>query len=187
MHVTLVHAYCILHNRNAMLPYIHTHIRRAQRDAIAKNEQPQKASLTRRLQHASKVKKQVREIEQQKINARKSFFEEGIKLDQEAKQRYLATNIRMYDTYTLGLGTSKNTNNYLQVHCITLPQTRRSLASGSSPSCSRWPGSRWYLWRSCMAEGSVLILVCPTTCMHTRRPYACVYKVLHVGIEMGNC
>ena len=81
---------CILHNRNAMLLYIHTYIRRAQRDAIAKDEQPQKASLTRRLQHASKVKKQVREIEQQKINARISFFEEGIKLDQEAKQRYVS-------------------------------------------------------------------------------------------------
>ena len=70
----------------------YTYIRistRAQKDAIAKDEQQQKTSLTRRLQHASEVKKQVREIEQQKINAKKSFFEEGIKLDQEAKERYL--------------------------------------------------------------------------------------------------
>ena len=64
---------------------------RAQKDAITKDEQQQKASLTRKLQHASEVKKQVREIEQQKINAKKSFFEEGIKLDQEAKERYLTT------------------------------------------------------------------------------------------------
>ena len=79
-----------------MLLYIHTYICRAQKDAITKDEQQQKVSLTRRLQHASEVKKQVREIEQQKINARKSFFEEGIKLDQEAKERYLATIICIY-------------------------------------------------------------------------------------------
>ena len=62
---------------------------RAQQDAISKDEQHQKASLTRRLQHAAEVKKQVRETEQQKINSKKAFFEEGIKLDQEAKERYV--------------------------------------------------------------------------------------------------
>lgn len=62
---------------------------RAQKDAITKDEQQQKASHTRRLQHAAEVKKQVREMEQQKVDARKSFFEEGVKLDQEAKERCL--------------------------------------------------------------------------------------------------
>ena len=60
---------------------------RAQKDAITKDEQQQKVSLTRRLQHAAEVKKQVRQTEQQKIDAKKAFFEEGIKLDQEAKER----------------------------------------------------------------------------------------------------
>ena len=80
----------------------YTYIRistRAQKDAITKDEQQQKTSLTRRLQHASEVKKQVREIEQQKINAKKSFFEEGIKLDQEAKERYLTTDTHI-NTYS---------------------------------------------------------------------------------------
>ena len=76
-----------LHKRNAVnLVYIS----RAQKDAISKDEQQQKAFLARRLQHAAEVKKQVRETEQQKINAKKAFFEEGIKLDQEGNK---ATNI----------------------------------------------------------------------------------------------
>jgi len=66
---------------------MYVYLFRAQKDAIAKDEQQQKVSHTRRLHHASEVKKQVQDIEQQKINARKAFFEEGIKLDQEAKER----------------------------------------------------------------------------------------------------
>lgn len=63
---------------------------RAQKDAIAKDEQQQKVAHARRLHHASEVRKQVQDLEQQKINARKAFFEEGIKLDQEAQERYWA-------------------------------------------------------------------------------------------------
>ncbi|XP_065920650.1 cilia- and flagella-associated protein 45-like [Dysidea avara] len=59
----------------------------AQKDAIAKDEQQQKVAHARRLHHASEVRRQVQDTEQQKINARKAFFEEGIKLDQEAKER----------------------------------------------------------------------------------------------------
>ena len=45
-------------------------------------------------------------MEQQKINARKSSFEEGVKLDQEAKERYQACiNVIVY-YYALGLGVS---------------------------------------------------------------------------------
>ena len=58
---------------------------RVQKDAITKDEQQQKISLTRRFQQVTEVKKQVRETEQQKIDAKKAFFEEGIKLDQEGK------------------------------------------------------------------------------------------------------
>ena len=93
---TYAHTHTHTHTHTYVRTYVHiiyTQIHRAQKDAIAKDEQQQKASLTRRLQHASEVKKQVREIEQQKVNARKSFFEEGIKLDQEATERYLTTDI----------------------------------------------------------------------------------------------
>ena len=41
----------------------------------------------RRQEHAEEVRKQVREKEMEKTTARKVFFEEGIKLDQEAKER----------------------------------------------------------------------------------------------------
>ena len=47
----------------------------------------QEADATRRHTHAEEVRKQVREKEAHKQNQRRAFFEEGIKLDQEAKDR----------------------------------------------------------------------------------------------------
>lgn len=41
----------------------------------------------RRLKHADEVRKQIKEKETELIGARQAFFEEGIKLDQEAQER----------------------------------------------------------------------------------------------------
>ena len=41
----------------------------------------------RRMEHAKEVRKQVRQKEQERIDGRKAFFEEGIKIDQEARER----------------------------------------------------------------------------------------------------
>ena len=41
----------------------------------------------RRQEHARKVRKQVEEKEAERVAARKAFFEEGIKLDQGARER----------------------------------------------------------------------------------------------------
>ena len=41
----------------------------------------------RRLAHAEEVRQQIREKESELIRARQNFFEEGIKLDQEAQER----------------------------------------------------------------------------------------------------
>lgn len=42
---------------------------------------------SRRLQHAEEVRQQIKEKEGELIHARQAFFEEGIKLDQEAQER----------------------------------------------------------------------------------------------------
>ena len=44
-------------------------------------------SHEKRTKHASEVRRQIREKEKDRMTDRKSFFEEGIKLDQEAKER----------------------------------------------------------------------------------------------------
>ena len=49
----------------------------------------QEADAARRHTHADEVRKQVREKETDKLMQRRAFFEEGIKLDQEAKERYV--------------------------------------------------------------------------------------------------
>ena len=41
----------------------------------------------RRQEHAKEVRRQVREKEEKMKRGRKSFFEEGVKLDHEAKER----------------------------------------------------------------------------------------------------
>ena len=42
---------------------------------------------SKRLQHAEEVRNQIKEKESELIHARQCFFEEGIKLDQEAQER----------------------------------------------------------------------------------------------------
>ncbi len=46
-----------------------------------------KKAAAQQREHATEIRKQVRSKEEEKINARKAFFEEGIKLDQEAQER----------------------------------------------------------------------------------------------------
>lgn len=47
----------------------------------------QETDAARRHAHAEEVRKQVREKEAEKVMHRRAFFEEGIKLDQEARER----------------------------------------------------------------------------------------------------
>ncbi len=59
-------------------------------------DRKKKANSTQRLhEHAQEVRKQVRKKEEEKINARRDFFEEGRKLDQEAKDRYSSALYRL--------------------------------------------------------------------------------------------
>merc|ERR1719187_949393 len=60
---------------------------KAQREAIEKDRGEQSRMRAKNEQHISHVKKQIREREQQRVRDRTAFFEEGIKLDQEARAR----------------------------------------------------------------------------------------------------
>lgn len=61
---------------------------RAQEEQTFKDEEAEKVQNIRRHQHADEVRQQIREKEKDRIKATNAFFEEGIKLDQEAKARY---------------------------------------------------------------------------------------------------
>ena len=52
-------------------------------------EEKEKQSVAgeRRRLHAQQVRRQVEQKEREQIMARKAFFDEGIKLDQEARER----------------------------------------------------------------------------------------------------
>jgi Ni/Co efflux regulator RcnB len=54
---------------------------------MKRDEENEKAAHLRRMDHASDVRKQIKEKEQDRVTARKSFFEEGLRLDQEARDR----------------------------------------------------------------------------------------------------
>ena len=54
---------------------------------MLKDEEADKIAAVRRHQHADDVRQQIREKEKDKVHARNAFFEEGIRLDQEAKDR----------------------------------------------------------------------------------------------------
>ena len=56
---------------------------------MLKDEEADKIHSIRRHQHAEEVRQQIREKEKERIQATNDFFEEGIKLDQEAKARYV--------------------------------------------------------------------------------------------------
>lgn len=58
-----------------------------QKELTEQDRKKQEVDAARRHTHAEEVRKQVREKEAEKVNQRRAFFEEGIKLDQEAKER----------------------------------------------------------------------------------------------------
>ncbi|KAI8480465.1 cilia- and flagella-associated protein 45-like [Branchiostoma floridae x Branchiostoma belcheri] len=60
---------------------------REQKRLIEKEKEDELRQHEMRLNHADAVRKQIREKEQVRINDRNAFFEEGVKLDEEARQR----------------------------------------------------------------------------------------------------
>ena len=64
-------------------------IYRVQEEQTLKDEDADRVEGIRRHQHAEEVRQQIREKEKDRIKATNAFFEEGIKLDQEAKARYV--------------------------------------------------------------------------------------------------
>lgn len=54
---------------------------------MSKDEDAENVAAIRCHQHADEVRQQIREKEKERTQARNSFFDEGIKLDQEAKAR----------------------------------------------------------------------------------------------------
>ena len=64
-------------------------IYRVQEEQTLKDEEADRVEGIRRHQHAEEVRQQIREKEKERVKATNAFFEEGIKLDQEAKARYV--------------------------------------------------------------------------------------------------
>lgn len=67
-------------------------IYRVQEEQTLKDEEADRVEGIRRHQHAEEVRQQIREKEKERVKATNAFFEEGIKLDQEAKARYVCCN-----------------------------------------------------------------------------------------------
>ena len=62
---------------------------RVQEEQTLKDEEADRVEGIRRHQHAEEVRQQIREKEKERVKVTNAFFEEGIKLDQEAKARYV--------------------------------------------------------------------------------------------------
>jgi hypothetical protein len=62
---------------------------RAQQELTEKQKQEEEEMRRRRSKFSDEVRAQIREKEQTRINERNKYFEEGIKLDEEARQRQL--------------------------------------------------------------------------------------------------
>ena len=91
MHIHKCHMH--LHTRSHTHTHTHTHTYRVQQGLQEAEKKKQSEGLTRRLAHAEEVRKQVREKEKEKISTRTAFFEEGSKLDQEARERWVITTV----------------------------------------------------------------------------------------------
>lgn len=68
-----------------------------QEEQLLKDDEAEKVDAVRRHQHAEEVRQQVREKEKDRVKARNAFFEEGIKLDQEARARWVYINSRPFE------------------------------------------------------------------------------------------
>lgn len=62
---------------------------RAQKELIEKEQREDEIKHTQRIRHRNDVLDQIKEKEGQKIMERNAFFEEGVKLDEEARLRRL--------------------------------------------------------------------------------------------------
>ena len=60
---------------------------RVQKELMEQEKKKQETDAARRHAHAEEVRKQVREKEAERVMHRRAFFDEGIKLDQEARER----------------------------------------------------------------------------------------------------
>jgi len=64
----------------------HEHFR-AQKELVEKERREELEARKKRLTHADDVRHQIREKEQVRVSERNAFFEEGVKLDEEARLR----------------------------------------------------------------------------------------------------
>jgi len=62
---------------------------RAQQELVLRQQQEEEQQRRKRGQFSDEIRAQIREKEQVKIQERSKFFEEGVKLSEEAKQRQL--------------------------------------------------------------------------------------------------
>lgn len=62
---------------------------RAQKEQQLKDEDVEKQNASRRQRYAQDIREQISEKEKERVHLRKSYFEEGEKLNKEAKERYI--------------------------------------------------------------------------------------------------
>merc|ERR1712190_138197 len=60
---------------------------RAQKELVEKQKREEEFARNKKLTHADDVRAQIRKKEQERIQERNAFFEEGVKLDEEARAR----------------------------------------------------------------------------------------------------
>ena len=68
---------------------------RIQQDLMEKEKHKAEEAATRRQKHAVEVRKQVRDKEEEKLSNRRAYFEEGARLDLEAKDRSVYTSLSL--------------------------------------------------------------------------------------------
>ena len=60
---------------------------RAQKELVEREKREEDEVRKKRLSHADEVRAQIRKKEQERISERNAFFEEGVRLDEEARAR----------------------------------------------------------------------------------------------------
>lgn len=70
-----------------MVVYVQMFNCRAQKELVEKEKREEEEAKKKKLTHADEVRRQIRDKEQVRILERNSFFEEGVKLDEEARER----------------------------------------------------------------------------------------------------
>ena len=62
-------------------------LHRAQKELVEREKREEEEVRKKRLTHADDVRAQIRKKEQERISDRNAFFEEGVRLDEEARAR----------------------------------------------------------------------------------------------------